>query len=513
MIFGRPAIVVLAASSLFAALAHARPPPQAARYGARPPTSVLCDPSAWPLEVDGGLCDAARSLAVSLAGHEGETDAPNLARRIDFFLRRHGVTEAQVQTTVVRDRRYGVVIHEMERTARNADAANTLGAGLWPDGDHVIGVLVMARRLLRSDSFPRRLTPGQTLRVAGRFSSGATNPQAFVTLPDGSVKRLELTRRGERFTLRTVLESVGTATIEVLIDVGHGPEVALIAPIHVGVEPPESPSPALVESSRDLASQIVDAFADFRRQSGLPVPERDPRLELVAQERADEMADEQRVVHKPASGNDVEKRLADAGYGFAWVAEDLAVGPGGLVAFQGLLDSPAHREALLSPRARRFGIGIRRRDQDVYLAVLLAEPVAGLAVTNLAAARVVASQLVLVADDAIQRARKKAGLPGSLRDPDLDAVAERYADRLAEIDRARDDAAFQKLRRDLFATDPTLNGLEVDVVVAGHPEAAARAPQATTRGCRRFGLGLKRATSRRFGGERLWIVLMCARSR
>ena len=231
----------------------------------------------------------------------------------------------------------------------------------------------------------------------------------------------------------------------------------------------------------------------------------------MARRRAGQSAAVGRPVHRPRPGADLPHALAAAGYAFAWAGEDLAAGPTPMAAWQGLLDSPAHRAALLDARATRFGLALRNQGGRTWLAVVLARPLHGRPVVDTAGARALrADRLAFRAETAVHGARAARHLQDAVRDPDLDDAAATLARRLAEADRGDDPAATRALRRRLRAADPTVTGVAVAAVVAGRPEAVVKAPAVLDPGCDRLGLAVLAHVSRRFGGARLWIVAICA---
>lgn len=506
---------LLALAAALAVLPSAAPaattalPAPAPAYGSRPPAGALCAPEAWPLPVDGALCEAARLLAASLAGERGRDDDAVRARQATFFLRRQGVADAQVRTRILRGAHLGRLYARLEALAADPEATH-VGVGLSPDGEEMTAVLFLARRLVALDPLPRAPAPHSILVLSGHLAPGTRRPQAWLGLPSGEVRAIPLTPDGRRLQGAVALDGPGRYMVEILVDAGEGPEAAVLAPLDVGTAPPPAPPPAVGDGPGDPTARVHQALADLRRDAARAPARRDADLDALALRKAEAVAERGRPVHRPGPDTEARVRLARAGWPFAWAAEDLAQGPSVRAAFDALLESPAHRRLLLGPRVRRVGVGVVRREGAVYLALLLAEPMAApAAVRTAAAARAVEARLVYRAEDALREARRGRRLPPALRDPDLDALAARHARRLAEADRAEDPDAAAALRTAATRRDPLAQGAALDVVVAGRPEDAARAPNASGRGCDRLGLGIARADSRRFGGQRFWIVALC----
>ena len=369
----------------------------------------------------------------------------------------------------------------------------------------------MARRLATPAPFPRVLATGRPLVVAGILAAGVTRPRAFATRPDGTVITVPVSLRGRRFRCVFPVATAGRWTVELLADAGMGPEAALLAPVAAGVPPPLAPAPVAPPPRGDAAAAVADALGRLRRRHHLEAPVADSALDRVARHRARLCAGVGRPVHRPRPGADLPHALAATGYAFAWAGEDLAAGPTPLAAWQGLLDSPAHRAALLDPRATRFGLALHRQGGRTWLAVVLARPLHGHPVVDTAGARALrADRLAFRAETAVDDARAARHLQAAVRDPALDDAATALARHLATGDRGDDPRATTALRRRLRAADPRVTGVSVAAVVAGRPEAVVRAPAVLDPGCDRLGLAVLAHASRRFGGERLWIVAVCA---
>lgn len=482
----------------------------AARYGPRPPAA--CPEGPWPRALDGALCDGARRIALAFAGAPaGHRGAAARARQVAFLLHQAGVADAQVRPSEARGKTAAAVLARLRSAAGDAPARAILGAAVVPDRRRFLGVLLVDRRLVRPAPFPRVLAGPGPLVVAGRLAPGARGPTAFATRPDGTVVRYPVATRGRRFRVVFSLVPAGRWTVEVLADDGMGPEAALLAPIAAGVAPAIAPPPVIPAGRGDPAAAVVAAVYRLRRAHHRSAPARDPVLDRIAARKARLIAKVGRPVHRPGPGTGIVHALAAAGYAFSWAGEDLAAGPGPMACFAGLLDSPAHRGALLDFRAERLGVGLARRDHRTYLAVVLAEPMHGRPVVDTATARAVrADRLAFRAETAVDAARAERHLGAAVRDPTLDDDAAALAAHLAAADLGDDAAATAALRRRLRAADPTVTGVDVAAVVAGRPEAVTRAPAILDPACDRLGLAVRAHASRRFGGERLWIVAICA---
>lgn len=88
----------------------------------------------------------------------------------------------------------------------------------------------------------------------------------------------------------------------------------------------------------------------------------------VAQAHATDMAQNGYFSHTGLNGSTIADRIDAAGYEYDWAAENLLRGTTDeAVALQAWMNSPPHRDAMLSPRAEEFGLGL---DDDLFVLVL-----------------------------------------------------------------------------------------------------------------------------------------------
>ncbi|HEY3375717.1 MAG TPA: stalk domain-containing protein [Candidatus Aquicultor sp.] len=97
-----------------------------------------------------------------------------------------------------------------------------------------------------------------------------------------------------------------------------------------------------------------------RRANGLNPLEIDPKLELMARRYSQEMIDHNFFSHtSPVSGQLLD-RVTAAGVEDGWLlaGENLAGAPTVEAAFEGLMNSPSHKENMLEPKYTHAGIGV-----------------------------------------------------------------------------------------------------------------------------------------------------------
>jgi uncharacterized protein YkwD len=121
------------------------------------------------------------------------------------------------------------------------------------------------------------------------------------------------------------------------------------------------PGPGAVTSPAQLSTvSITAAINGVRKANGKPPLAYNPKLETAARSQATLMASKDQLSHN--LGVTLRQRVTAAGYEGA-VGENVAGGQHTLEgAIQGWLDSPKHRETLLSTRFTEFGLAVASVD-------------------------------------------------------------------------------------------------------------------------------------------------------
>ncbi|WP_192931183.1 CAP domain-containing protein [Gemmobacter serpentinus] len=109
-----------------------------------------------------------------------------------------------------------------------------------------------------------------------------------------------------------------------------------------------------------LTAEAVLAEVNRQRaMQGLAALAAAPRLQVVAQDQACQIAESQTIGHRDARGRNIADRATKAGYGWSHIAEN--VGFGRLASAEAVvaawMGSAGHRANLLSPKAREAGFG------------------------------------------------------------------------------------------------------------------------------------------------------------
>ncbi|HLH27034.1 MAG TPA: CvpA family protein [Chloroflexota bacterium] len=108
----------------------------------------------------------------------------------------------------------------------------------------------------------------------------------------------------------------------------------------------------------EAETRMLKLLNDARAQAGLPPLKADPQLTEAARAHSRDMLAKGYFAHQDDDGKRPADRVSAAGVRWAVVGENLALAPTVDVAHQGLMNSPGHRENILSPQYHRVGIGV-----------------------------------------------------------------------------------------------------------------------------------------------------------
>lgn len=125
-----------------------------------------------------------------------------------------------------------------------------------------------------------------------------------------------------------------------------------------GLKIPAVNDPTKLLTEPELEQQLLALVNVERLRADLPVLSRDEEAHVVARAHSQDMWLRGYFDHVNPDGKDVGDRFWDAGLEFTIAGENLALAPTILIAHEGLMRSPSHRENILHPDYRRLGIGV-----------------------------------------------------------------------------------------------------------------------------------------------------------
>ena len=239
-----------------------------------------------------------------------------------------------------------------------------VGVATLRDGEALVSILALWEQNLELEPISRRLPSAGRAPVRGELLGGFRDPQMVVTVPNGSVRQLPLTFRGQRFEaqLRCTWGD-GRYQVEMMASDRGGPMILANFPVYCGVEPPEDVVVRVAAADFEIdpaeAEQELLALINRDRQSaGLAPLLWDNRLAAIARAHSREMASMRYVAHiSPKSGN-AEDRVHRAGLPFRLILENVAQHDGVVQVHEGFMKSPGHRANVLNSHVTHVGIGI-----------------------------------------------------------------------------------------------------------------------------------------------------------
>jgi uncharacterized protein YkwD len=329
-----------------------------------------------PLAPDPRLAQLAARLLESLAP-DGEP-APYEAR--ELWARHLGLPEPSPHVLVLAGGDPATLEEHIESDATSAlpklrythyGAATADG----PGGAKV--ALVLSWRWASLSALPRSVAVGTTLRVRGRLVDGFGDPQLVVTEPSGRSRRLPA-QQGPTFDVEVVASASGSLRVELLASGAQGPAPVINVPVYVGQPPPTE---VTVQSSgaQDGTELDTDAFErrlrelvdEERSRAGVRRLSNEPRLTAIARAHGVDMREHGFVGHTSPNTGTAADRVARAGVRTGLVLENVGRGYTPEEVHQSLLDSPGHRENVVSADATHAGVGVvieREGERAAYLA-------------------------------------------------------------------------------------------------------------------------------------------------
>ncbi|MCB9548380.1 MAG: hypothetical protein H6706_21435 [Myxococcales bacterium] len=374
-----------------------------------------------------------------------------------------------------------------------------LGVGVAPAGDERVVVVLLQPVEVRLDAVPRELPVGGSAAIRGQVLRGLGAASVVVTGVDGKVTPLA-EGGGASFDARFTCAARGRHKIEIVGVGPRGPQVVANFPLWCGEAAPTTRavtrSATAGMDERAAAALLLRLVNEERARQGLGAVTPDAALAAVARAHCEDMRQHGFVGHvSPTTGSPAD-RLRRARIPASVVEENVGLGTSPEEVHAGLMESPAHRGAILSARAKTVGIGVIRRSRtggaDFFVTELFTAPPAPVDVP-----------------DARQRLEAAAaGVAGRGVDGGLSAVAQGMADDLA-AGRLQHDAASAALGQRLRGRKVRLQAVQA---IAGQGTDLApflRDPLLGRRDLPRYGVGV--AAGRQAGIPVLVVVVLLGR--
>jgi uncharacterized protein YkwD len=296
----------------------------------------------------------------------------------------------------------------------------------------------------------------------------------------------------------------GMVDAQVLLDRGHGPEIAASFILTLAGPPMPGAENALalplpnVDGGDTPSACVAEGVLDLRSSQGLPLPTLDERLSEVARSHAQDMLRQGFFAHTSPTTGDVTERLHSRGVHFARALENIAAVAEVDDAFAAWLASPSHRQNLLDEAVTQFGVGVAEEETPpgrLFIVVVLARPGDDGA----------AHELTRRARAAINRVRGKKAL---LADDRLDVIARRHSEEMAKTGLLSDVSPRRGPLLDTVLRELLVAEAALDVFRAESVDVITRSPHARA-SFSHVGVGVTRKPSQ--DGPELWITVIYAR--
>jgi|GEM_PF-4464172 len=324
-----------------------------------------------------GLSVCARAEAERILNLPEEDFASLSNKNIRKTLRNSGISDYQVHGSISLGASFKEVITNLTSWSRNIDHKlyNRIGAGIVNDGKRFVAVVFLAKRSVIMEPLPFFIDQPESLTISGRTLQGIKNISLHVTNPAGQVSQQKLDRISYgSFSQLVKLQETGEYSLEILTDEGSGPQVSNLMRICVGNCVAFRPLPELAISEdaplKDLKEATLKWINDFRKAHKLKAVHLEKRLDKLEQEAVLELDKTTSLTHINEQGIGPKHRLDKAKIKFASFGENLGRNKSLQKLLKQMTESPAHREALLSPAYSHVGLGLDFQNKLFTLGML-----------------------------------------------------------------------------------------------------------------------------------------------
>jgi len=218
------------------------------------------------------------------------------------------------------------------------------------------GGVAISSRELRIVPFPRVVAPGSRLELLGDVGTRFEKTRLAVTLPSGHGTTQD---SGRRFAFQLELPTAGVYGVEILGDGSTGPVILLNVKVYAGVAEPTRADepPMLSRSTARPEERLLELTNAARARLGIAPLEADAELARLALGHARDMSEHNFFAHVSPRTGSLTARAHAAGIDVATLGENNALSTSADDAHEELMESPAHRAAILDREFTHVGIG------------------------------------------------------------------------------------------------------------------------------------------------------------
>lgn len=444
--------------------------------------------------------------------------APPPYEIVEFSLAHHGILEPSPQIVVVvadKDDVAGVGAELRRKLPAILGAGprprfSRLGVGVADLEGRMRVVLALQASFVRTEPFPRKIPQGGAAVLRGHLLAPYAEPELYVTDPAGKVTELPLSREGVLGFRGEIFCRSGDGKQQVEI-VGHdasGSAVLANFPVYCGQEPPASMRMVLhvveaVADAQTAEGRIFVLLNQDRQKAGLPPLVRDERAAGIARAHSEDMHEGGFVAHVSPTTGDAQARAARSGLVVPLLLENIARAYSPEEAQAGLMNSPGHRQNVLSPEATHLGVGVALGrevggQRELYVTqVFFREP-----------PRLDVTAALVLATRSIAEARARASIPAVTEDRELVRLAQDFATRMGAGEsweglEAQADRALDKL-------GARFRAVQTVVLILGDPAQVGSSRVLDAR-VTHMGVGLARGDEPTLGKGMYFVVIFLGR--
>jgi uncharacterized protein YkwD len=240
-----------------------------------------------------------------------------------------------------------------------------VASGVAEDGSRVL-VVVAVEAFADLAPLPTSARTGQWLTIEAHLRTPATGATVLVLDAGGAPRTVPSWIEGNVVRSRFATDRPGELDVQVVANLASGPRPVIDATVFVDEEPSRTvedrPAPGELELAGDTSTdddRLARMVTACRAALGLTPLPRDPRLDRVALEHAQQMARTHELAHDAGDGDPLE-RLHVVGLDPHLAGENVAHAATLSLAHRALWTSPSHRLNLLGRSYDRMGIGVAR---------------------------------------------------------------------------------------------------------------------------------------------------------
>jgi uncharacterized protein YkwD len=433
-------------------------------------------------------------------------------RVVEFTMQRNGLIEPSPHLLVVWGDLSNAdeIVEQLtprfsDMFARGATARVGVGAATrLSDGTGAV-VFALQASAVTTNPIPRSLPEDGTFRLELSVKKPFRDPDLLITADDGKTRKVPLVPSKKGNTLSAELSCkgrLGKQQVEINASDATGSTVLANFPVWCGETPPTSilvdsqendPVPA---NAGEAEKRLLAMVNRDRKKAGLAELEWDEAVAAVSRRHSEEMRRTQVVAHLSPTTGSAADRVRAAKLKTPLVLENVARAYGVAEAHAGLMDSPGHRQNIMSPVATHLGIG-----------VVLGDLVSGRPEMFVTQVFTRVNQRI---DEAQTAARLHAMLVGNKplpRAAALESIAQRVAENLAKgTPRER---AWEPVGAEIKALGKTYKKVN-SVITAASDLSTLDTSQLVSPEIDELGIGIAQGPHPQLGEGAIWIVLLLA---